>query len=148
MLLGMGAHPIKVGLNPVIIDLMQHGWISGLALNGAGIIHDFEVACVGATSEDVAEQIRGGEFGMARETGELLNGAMESAREHDLGMGEAVGRMLVESDFPHLDLSLLASAYRMGIPVTVHVSHFGARNRQSSCHSPCGWARDEQGTCE
>jgi hypothetical protein len=122
MILGMGAHPIKLGLNPVIIDLMERGWISALALNGAGIIHDFEVAYAGATSEDVAEQIRGGQFGMARETGELLNEAMDAALELDLGMGEAVGRMLAGSEFPHLDLSLLASAYRLGIPVTVHVA--------------------------
>jgi hypothetical protein len=121
-LLAMGAHPIKVGLNPVIIDLMRRGWISGLALNGAGIIHDFEVALAGATSEDVAAQLRGGEFGMARETGDLLNGATETARELDLGLGEAVGRMLADSDFPHLDHSLLASAYQLKIPVTVHVA--------------------------
>jgi hypothetical protein len=122
MILGMGAHVIKVGLNPTIIDLMQRGWVSALALNGAGIIHDFEVAHIGATSEDVAEQIRSGDFGMARETGDLLNGAVEEASRLDLGLGEAVGRMLVDSGLPFLSYSLLAAAYQLGIPVTVHVA--------------------------
>ncbi len=122
MILGMGAHIIKVGLNPVIIDLMQRGWISALALNGAGIIHDFEVAHTGATSEDVAKQIRSGDFGMARETGDLLHGAVEEASRLDLGLGEAVGGMLADSGFPFLRHSLLASAYQLGIPVTVHVA--------------------------
>ena len=122
MLLGMGAHIIKVGLSPVLIDLMQQGWISAIAMNGAGIIHDFEVAAAGVTSEDVADQIRGGEFGMARETGAALNEAAVYAREHGLGLGEAVGKRLAESSFEHRRLSLLAAAYELNIPVTVHVA--------------------------
>jgi hypothetical protein len=122
MLVGMGAHIIKVGLSPVLIDLMQRGWISALALNGAGIIHDFEVALAGVTSEDVADQIRDGEFGMAQETGAALNEAAVFAREQGLGLGEAVGKRLAESSFPHRRLSLLATAYELNIPVTVHVA--------------------------
>ncbi len=122
MILGLGAHVIKVGLNPVIIDLMQRGWITALALNGAGAIHDFEVAYAGITSEDVAEQIQQGNFGMARETGEYLHAAAEDARRQNMGLGEAVGKMLVDSDFPFLDISLLASAYRLDIPVSLHVA--------------------------
>lgn len=122
MLVGMGAHVIKVGLSPILIDLMRQGWISALALNGAGIIHDFEVAAVGVTSEDVADQIRTGKFGMAQETGEALNDAAGYARERGIGLGEAVGKRLAESSFPHRRHSLLASAYELNIPVTVHVA--------------------------
>ncbi len=122
MILAMGAHVIKVGLNPIIIDLMQLGWISALALNGAGIIHDFELALAGATSEDVAKNIDGGKFGMAKETGEHLNAAAALATQQDIGLGEAVGLMLSRSGYPYLEHSLLASAYDMGIPVSVHVA--------------------------
>lgn len=121
LLWACGAHVIKVGLNPVLIDLMRRGWISGLALNGAGIIHDFEIAYAGRTSEDVEAQIKTGRLGMARETGEMLNEAINSAEEEE-GLGEAVGRMFVESDFAHKEYSLLATAYDLGIPVTVHVA--------------------------
>jgi hypothetical protein len=109
VLLGMGAHPIKVGLSPVIIDLLQRGLITGVAMNGAGIIHDAEVAMVGRTSEDVDEVLGCGCFGMARETAEFLNGAVQ-------------GRRLLESDFPHKDLSLLAAAAALEVPLTVHVA--------------------------
>jgi hypothetical protein len=122
LLWAMGAHVIKVGLSPILIDLMKEGWISGLALNGAGIIHDFEIAFAGRTSEDVEAQIKDGRFGMARETGDLLNEAIRSGDEAGLGLGEAVGRMIDGSRFPHKNLSLLASAHRLGIPVTVHVA--------------------------
>jgi hypothetical protein len=122
MILAMGAHVIKVGLSPVIIDLMQQGWISALALNGAGIIHDFEIALAGATSEDVDKNIQGGEFGMARETGEQLNAAAALASQQDIGLGEAVGQMLSKSGYPYLEHSLLASAFDMSIPVSVHVA--------------------------
>ena len=118
----MGAHVIKVGLSPILIDLMKEGWVSGLALNGAGIIHDFEIAFAGRTSEDVETQIRDGRFGMARETGDLLNEAIRSGADEGLGLGEAVGRMIAASRFPHRNLSLLGSAHRLGIPVTVHVA--------------------------
>jgi len=118
----MGAHVIKAGLSPVVIDLMKDGWVSGLALNGAGIIHDFELAYAGRTSEDVAAQIREGRFGMAEETGALLNRAITEGAAAGLGLGEAVGRMIARSRFPHKKLSLLGTAYRLHIPVTVHVA--------------------------
>lgn len=118
----MGAHVIKVGLNPVLIELMKKGWISALALNGAGIVHDFELAYAGATSEDVADQLKTGRFGMARETGERLNEAIRQGAEEGLGLGDAVGRMIAESSFPFKKWSLLGTAYRLGIPATVHVA--------------------------
>jgi deoxyhypusine synthase len=122
ILWAMGAHVIKVGLNPVLIGLMKDGWVSGLALNGAGIIHDFELAYCGRTSEDVAAGIKTGRFGMARETGELLNAAIRRGAEDGLGLGESIGRMIATSRFPHKKTSLLAAAYRQGIPATVHVA--------------------------
>jgi len=122
IIFAMGAHVIKVGLNPLIIDLMKLGWINALALNGAGIIHDFEIAFAGQTSEDVAVQIKDGSFGMARETGEYLNRAIAKGSKKNLGLGEAVGEMISSSDFPHKDLSLLSCAYDFNIPVTVHVA--------------------------
>lgn len=118
----LGAHVIKVGLNPVLIDLMKEGWITALALNGAGIIHDFEVAFSGQTSEDVELQIKNGKFGMAEETADLLNEAMNSGEEKGLGLGEALGEMLSNSDFSYKHLSLLAVAYDLNIPVTIHVA--------------------------
>jgi len=118
----MGAHVIKVGLNRVLIDLMKKGWITAAAFNGAGIIHDFELAYSGATSEDVEVQIKTGKFGLARETGALLNAAVRQGAAEDLGLGEAVGRMIARSNFPHKKLSLLGTAYRLDIPVTVHVA--------------------------
>ncbi|MBN2198818.1 MAG: hypothetical protein JW747_03110 [Candidatus Aminicenantes bacterium] len=122
VLFGMGAHVIKVGLNPVLIDLMKRGWITGLAMNGAGIIHDFEIAFCGRTSEDVAAAIGSGRFGMARETGEYLSRAVSEAAEEDIGLGEAVGRMIAASSWPYRSLSLFGTAYRLGIPATVHVA--------------------------
>ena len=122
IIFAMGAHVIKVGLNPIIIDMMKQGFIDALAFNGAGIIHDFEVAFAGQTSEDVATQIKDGKFGMARETGEMLNRCANLASRKNFGLGEAVGRMIASSSFPHKDLSLLARAYEWGIPTTVHVA--------------------------
>ena len=121
VILGMGAHAIKVGLNPVIIDLMERGVITGLALNGAGIIHDFELALVGRTSEDVDKEILTGAFGMAEETGGMLNQAINTAGPEE-GIGAAVGRMIDEGEFPYKDKSLLAAGQRLGVPVTVHVA--------------------------
>jgi hypothetical protein len=122
VLLGMGAHPIKVGLSPVLIDLMQRGLLTGVALNGAGIIHDAEVAMAGRTSEDVDEVLGCGQFGMARETAEFLNAAIAWGAGEGLGLGEAVGRRLQESSFPHRDLSLVGMAAGLGVPLTVHVA--------------------------
>jgi hypothetical protein len=121
VMLGMGAHSIKVGLNPVIIDLMERGVVTSLSLNGAGIIHDFELAFAGQTSEDVDKEILSGAFGMAEETGAMLNGAIGNAGE-DEGIGAAVGRMIHTGDFPYKDKSLLAAGRRLGVPVTVHVA--------------------------
>lgn len=124
VILGMGAHPIKVGLSPIVIDLMERGIISALALNGAGIIHDFEIALLGQTSEDVEAEIDSGRFGMADETGRILNRAIADGVREGLGIGGAVGRYLLTHSrtFPHASLSLLATGARLGIPVTVHVA--------------------------
>ncbi len=122
ILFGMGAHVIKVGLNPIVIDLMERGVITGVAMNGAGIIHDVEVAAVGRTSEDVAVALDDGSFGMARETGVLLNEAITAARENSIGLGEAVGRTILARQLQYKDISILAAGARLGIPVTVHVA--------------------------
>ncbi len=123
VLLGMGAHPIKVGLNPLIADLMKRGVLSALALNGAGIIHDVELALAGKTSEDVGAHLCKGQFGAARETSEFIHGAVAAAHARgNGGLGEAVGRALVESGAPFASMSLLATAHREGVPVTVHVA--------------------------
>ncbi len=121
VMLGMGAHSIKVGLNPVIIDLMERGIVTSISLNGAGIIHDFELAFIGQTSEDVDREILTGAFGMAEETGSMLNRAIKSAQNEE-GIGAAVGRMIQSGDFPYRDKSLLAAGSRLGVPVTVHVA--------------------------
>jgi hypothetical protein len=120
VMLGMGAHPIKVGLTPVIIDLMERGIITSLSLNGAGVIHDFELALIGQTSEDVDKEILSGAFGMAEETASMINNAVRDGK--GLGIGESVGRMIQGGDFPYKDKSLLAAGARLGIPVTVHVA--------------------------
>jgi hypothetical protein len=122
VLVGMGAHVIKVGLAPVLIDLMERGVISALALNGAGIIHDAEIAMVGRTSEEVASVLGAGAFGAARETGEVLNQAINQGAREGIGIGEAVGNALLQQNFPFNGQSLLAQARRLGIPVTVHVA--------------------------
>jgi hypothetical protein len=122
VLLGMGAHPLKVGLSPVLIDLLRRGLITGVALNGAGIVHDAEIAMAGQTSEDVDEVLGCGRFGMAQETGEFLNRAISWGAGQNMGLGEAVGRRLLESDFPFKDQSLLAAAAALEVPLTVHVA--------------------------
>ncbi len=122
VMLGMGAHAVKVGLNPLIIDLMERGIVTSLSLNGAGIIHDFELAFIGRTSEDVDKEILSGAFGMAEETGSMINKAVRTAAEDGLGLGEAVGKMIRSNDFPYKDKSLLAACHRLGVPVTVHVA--------------------------
>lgn len=119
---GLGAHVIKVGLGPVIIDLMERGIIQAVALNGAGIVHDFEAAFTGQTSEDVDSEIGSGTFGMAEETGTLLNKAIEKGFKKGWGIGRSVGDMINRSGYPHKDLSILAAGVRLGVPVTVHVA--------------------------
>lgn len=122
ILVGMGAHVIKVGLNPVIIDLMERGIITGIAMNGAGIIHDSEIAMTGKTSEDVAASLGSGQFGMAKETGDFLNHAIQTAFQKDIGLGQAVGLSILNNGFPFADKSILAAGARLNIPITVHVA--------------------------
>lgn len=122
VILAMGAHVIKVGLSPLIIDLMERGVIRCLAMNGAGIIHDAEIALAGKTSEDVAGRIVDGKFGMAEETGRFLNEAIIRGAEKGQGLGRAVGSALMREKCPYLRYSLLARACELGIPVTVHVA--------------------------
>lgn len=122
IILGMGAHPVKVGLNPIIIDLMERGVIKAVAMNGAGIIHDSELAMAGHTSEDVDARLDDGRFGMAEETGRLLNEAIINGAAADKGIGLAVGEMLFKNGFPYNRFSILAKAFELGVPVTVHVA--------------------------
>ena len=119
---GLGAHVVKTGLGPVLIDLMERGFISAIATNGAGVIHDFEVALVGATSEDVDEALGPGRFGMAEETGQLLNAAINEGVAAGLGIGQAVTRFLAAKQPQYACASMLAAAARLDIPVTVHVA--------------------------
>jgi hypothetical protein len=118
-ILMMGAHVIRGGVNRHIIDLVARGYIDHIALNGAGAIHDYELARIGATTESVARYVASGEFGLWKETGELNDWIAEAARL-ELGLGENVGRRIEESGYPHCDLSILAAAYRHSVPVTVH----------------------------
>ena len=122
ILWGLGAHVIKTGVTPVLIDLMERGYVSALAMNGAGIIHDFEVALSGSTSEDVDDALGPGRFGMAEETGRMLNEAIRRGAEHKLGLGQSVARYLAEHNPAHGRSSLMMTAHRLGIPITVHVA--------------------------
>jgi len=119
-ILMMGAHVIKAGTSRYIIDLLERGYLTHIAMNGAGAIHDYELARVGATTESVARYIRSGEFGLWRETGEL-NEVIREAAALSLGLGENVGRRIDSGEFPHKDVSIFATAYRLSIPATVHV---------------------------
>jgi hypothetical protein len=122
ILWGFGAHLVKVGLAPVVVDLMERGFVSGLLMNGAGCVHDLELALMGRTSEDVAPALDDGSFGMARDTAERLNSAIAAGARDGLGMGAAIGREIGAGRYPHKQRSLLACAARLGIPVTVHVA--------------------------
>jgi len=122
VLLGMGAHPIKVGLSPLIIDFMERGIINAVALNGAGVIHDFELAYMGETSEDVAASLKDGSFGMGEETGAFLNQAISEGSGRQLGIGAAVGQAILKARLPHRRLSILAAGARWGIPITSHIA--------------------------
>lgn len=119
---GLGAHVLKTGLSPVIVDLMERGFVSAVATNGAGIIHDFEIALSGATSEDVDATLGPGTFGMAEETGTQLNQAIIDGVAVGLGLGQAVGRYLSERNVPFAQISIAANAHRLGIPLTAHVA--------------------------
>jgi len=124
---GLGGHVIKVGLSPVLNDLMRSGFVTGIAMNGSAAIHDFEVALQGTTSEEVEEQIGEGRFGMARETSEYMNAAIQETVTRGVGLGEGLGRFIASGKdrgiiFSHRSLSTLAAAYELKIPVTVHVA--------------------------
>ena len=122
ILWGFGAHLIKVGLAPVVVDLMERGFVSGLLMNGAGCVHDLELALLGCTSEDVAPALDDGSFGMARETAQRLNSAIAAGARDGIGMGAAIGGEIVGGRYPHKARSVFACAARLGIPVTVHVA--------------------------
>ncbi len=118
---GIGAHVLKTGLSPVLVDLMERGFVSAIATNGAGIIHDFEIALAGATSEDVDATLGPGTFGMAEETGTQLNGAITEGVAAGLGLGQSVGKFLSDRKPPFAQISVAATAWRLGIPLTAHV---------------------------
>jgi hypothetical protein len=123
VILGMGAHPIKVGLSPIIIDLMERGIVTAVCTNGASAVHDFEMALAGFTSEDVAHALDDGSFGMARETGVMLNVAISEGVKRGLGLGRAVGEFIQnDKKFRHRAVSIFAAAYRLGLPITVHAA--------------------------
>jgi hypothetical protein len=124
VILGIGAHVIKVGLTPIVVGWMEQGLVTAVAMNGAGIIHDFELALMGHTSEEVDDEIDEGRFGMAEETGRMLNEAIAEGHREGQGMGEAVGRYINRSKerFPNRTTSILATGVKLGIPVTVHVA--------------------------
>jgi hypothetical protein len=124
VILGMGAHPTKVGLNPILVDLMRKDVITAVAMNGAVVIHDFELAYQGHTSEEVEAEIDSGRFGMAEDTGRILNEAIAKGWEKGWGVGEAVGRYITShsKQFPHRRSSLLAAGVQLDLPVTVHVA--------------------------
>jgi hypothetical protein len=116
----MGAHVLRAGVSRYLIDLMERGLLSHVAMNGAGPIHDWEFALIGATTESVARYIQSGEFGLWHETGRM-NDAIRAGAPDGLGLGEALGREILDGPFPHKDVSVLAAGVRLGVPVTVHV---------------------------
>ena len=116
----MGAHVLRAGVSPHLIDLMERGLITHIAMNGAGPIHDWEFALIGATTESVARYVRSGEFGLWSETGAMNDAIREGAR-HNLGLGEALGKAIGEGPFPNKSVSVLAAAHRLRVPVTVHI---------------------------
>jgi deoxyhypusine synthase len=122
LLWGLGAHVVKVGLAPIVVDLLERGLATGLLLNGAGCVHDLELARMGRTSEDVDASLDSGTFGMAGETAERLNAAILAGAAEGLGMGAAVGREIETGRYPHKARSILATAYRLGVPATVHAA--------------------------
>ena len=118
----MGSHVIKCGLNPVIIELIKKKVITAIALNGSGAIHDFEIALIGKTSEDVEEGLEDGSFGMAKETALYLNGAIGEAVEREIGAGQAIGQVIDEEKLRFKDLSLLYNCVKQSVPATVHIA--------------------------
>ncbi len=122
VVMAMGGHVIKCGLAPIVIDLIQREVITAVAMNGAASIHDYEVALIGGSSEDVAEELGSGKFGMARETGAGIHRALLEGASRGWGYGESLGHYILSSPCPHKDQSVLAAAAKQGIPATVHVS--------------------------
>jgi len=118
----LGAHVVKCGLSPLIIDLMKKRVITAIALNGAGIIHDAELAMTGKTSEDVGKALKDGSFGMAKETAQFINGAINKGVNEGVGIGTAVGEKILAEKLPLSDISILASGIKYNVPVTVHVA--------------------------
>ncbi|MHC4400480.1 MAG: GSU2086 family protein [Planctomycetota bacterium] len=121
VILFAGAHVLRKGNGPLLIDLMERGFVTHLALNGAGAVHDFELALIGSTCESVARYVAAGQFGLWLETGRI-NEAAKAGYEDGIGLGEAIGRMIHEEAFPHRETSVLAAGFRLGVPVTVHVA--------------------------
>jgi hypothetical protein len=119
---GIGGHVIKTGMSPVIIDLMRRGFVTAIAANGSVLVHDAEIALVGSTSEDVDASLGAGAFGAADETGKLLNASARAGANNHTGLGEALGRALVDCNPPYKDFSLLCAAYDMRVPFTAHVT--------------------------
>ncbi len=117
-----GAHVIKVGLSPLLLDLLRRKVVTAIAMNGAGVIHDFELAFMGSTSEDVAAALADGSFGMAEETHAMINQAIREGAKRGWGLGQSVGAMIVKRRLPYRNLSLLAACHQLGVPVTVHVA--------------------------
>jgi len=122
VVLSMGGHVIKVGLGPLVADLIDRGIITAVAMNGAAAIHDLEIALIGETSEDVADGLKDGRFGMADETGKAFAKASEDASTSDMGLGEALGRWISKKKAPHMEASVLFRAFRACVPCTVHVA--------------------------
>ncbi len=122
VILGMGAHPIKLGLAPVIIELMNNNVLTAVATNGAATVHDFEIALVGHTSEDVEAELCKGSFGMAQETGRGVNLAIKKGADKGYGIGKSVGEYINRGKFAYKTHSIFSSAYELGIPATVHVA--------------------------
>lgn len=122
VVLAMGGHVIKCGLQPVLKKLIESGIITAVAMNGSVTIHDYEVSLVGATSEDVGAVLQSGDFGFSRETGQGMNAALASGRKQGFGFGESIGRAILDNDHPYKDFSLLACCVAKEIPVTVHVA--------------------------
>ncbi len=120
--LGMGAHPIKVGISPFIIDLVKKGILDAIATNGASMIHDLEISIMGRTSEDVAASIRSGTFGMGREIGEFLNKKLSSMLDGNANLGETLGKLIDDEDMPYKEFSLFWNCYKLNVPITVHVA--------------------------
>ena len=120
VLMLMGAHVLRAGVQRQLIDLMERGLITHIGMNGAGPIHDYEMSRIGATCESVARYIRSGEFGLWRETGEI-NDIVRSGAAAGMGLGEAIGRAILDEQFSHKDTSVLAAGVRLGVPVTVHI---------------------------